>query len=65
MDFPSRANILRLFVGTAIASADFDQVYLLETNLDDISGEIIGYAKQKLIDEGALDVFSMAVQMKK
>jgi uncharacterized protein (TIGR00299 family) protein len=65
MDFPSRANILRLFVGTGIASADFDQVYLLETNLDDISGEIIGYAKQKLLDEGALDVFSMAVQMKK
>jgi pyridinium-3,5-bisthiocarboxylic acid mononucleotide nickel chelatase len=65
MDFPGRANILRLFVGTGIASADFDQVYLLETNLDDISGEIIGYAKQKLLDEGALDVFSMAVQMKK
>ena len=65
MDFPSRANILRLFVGTGIASADFDQVYLLETNLDDISGEIIGYTKQKLLDEGALDVFSMAVQMKK
>ena len=65
MDFPSRANILRLFVGTAIASADFDQVYLLETNLDDISGEVIGYTKQKLLDEGALDVFSMAIQMKK
>lgn len=65
MDFPGRANILRLFVGTAIASADFDQVYLLETNLDDISGEVIGYTKQKLLDEGALDVFSMAIQMKK
>jgi uncharacterized protein (DUF111 family) len=65
MDFPSRANILRLFVGTAIASAGFDQVYLLETNLDDVTGEVIGYAKQKLLDEGALDVFSTSVQMKK
>lgn len=65
MDFPSRANILRLFVGTAQASPGFDQVYLLETNLDDISGEVIGYAKQKLIDAGALDVYSTSVQMKK
>lgn len=65
MDLPGRANILRIFVGTAIASADSDQVYLLETNLDDVSGEVIGFTKQKLLDEGALDVFSTAVQMKK
>lgn len=65
MDFPSRANILRIFVGTAIASADSDQVYLLETNLDDVSGEVIGYTKLKLLEEGALDVFTTAVQMKK
>ncbi len=36
-DFPSRANLLRLFVGTATVSGETDQVALLETNLDDVS----------------------------
>lgn len=64
-DFRQRANILRLFVGTAVAAPDFDQVWLLETNLDDCSGEIIGYTKQKLLEHGALDVYSTSIQMKK
>ena len=64
-DFKQRANVLRLFVGEAQSVADMDQVYLLETNLDDISAEIIGYAKGKLLEAGALDVFSSAIQMKK
>src|SRR6185369_15730453 len=37
----------------------------LETNLDDIPGEIIGYTKQKLLAAGALDVYSTGIQMKK
>ncbi|MCA9068447.1 MAG: nickel pincer cofactor biosynthesis protein LarC [Planctomycetaceae bacterium] len=64
-DFPSRANLLRLFVGTAVASGESDQITLLETNLDDVSGEIIGYTRQKLFDAGALDVFTVSIQMKK
>jgi uncharacterized protein (TIGR00299 family) protein len=64
-DFPQRANLLRLFVGTAEARADSDYVTLLETNLDDVSAEVIGYAKRRLLEAGALDVFSTAIQMKK
>lgn len=64
-DFPQRANLLRIFVGKVAAKAGTDQVYLLETNLDDVSPEIIGYAKKQLIDAGALDVYTTAVQMKK
>ena len=64
-DFRLRANILRLYVGETQARPDFDQVYLLETNLDDLSGEVIGYTKQKLLQAGALDVYSVAAQMKK
>jgi hypothetical protein len=64
-DFPDRANVLRLVVGTSAASGPIDQVFVLETNLDDLSGEIIGYAKQKLLAAGALDVYSTAIQMKK
>ncbi len=64
-DFPQRANLLRLFVGTAETSAESDYVTLLETNLDDVSPEIVGYAKRRLLEAGALDVFSAAIQMKK
>lgn len=64
-EFPDRANILRLIVGTTAATADSDQVFVLETNLDDVSGEVIGFTKQKLLAAGALDVFSTSVQMKK
>ena len=65
MDFPQRANLLRLFVGTAVVSPDTDRVCLLETNLDDVGGETIGYARSRLVEAGALDVFSVAAQMKK
>jgi len=64
-DFPDRANLLRLFVGDLVESPDVDEVLLLETNLDDVSGEIQGYTKQKLLSAGALDVFATAIQMKK
>ena len=64
-DFPDRANLLRIIVGEATQPAARDQVVLLETNLDDVTGEVIGYAKQKLMEAGALDVFSTAIQMKK
>jgi uncharacterized protein (TIGR00299 family) protein len=64
-DFGERANLLRLFVGTAETRAESDCVILLETNLDDVSPEIIGFAKRRLLEAGALDVFSTAIQMKK
>lgn len=38
----------------------------LETNLDDISGEVIGYCTSKLLEAGtALDVYTTSIQMKK
>jgi hypothetical protein len=64
-DFPDRANVLRLVVGTAGDAHQSDRVLILETNLDDVPGEMIGYAKQKLLAAGALDVFSTAIDMKK
>jgi uncharacterized protein (DUF111 family) len=64
-DFPDRANVLRLIVGTSADSPSSDRVLLLETNLDDVSAETIGYARQKLLAAGALDVYSIPIQMKK
>jgi pyridinium-3,5-bisthiocarboxylic acid mononucleotide nickel chelatase len=66
-DFAERPNILRLLVGEAAdaMSDDAEQVCVLETNLDDISGEMIGYCTSRLWELGVLDVFTTAIQMKK
>lgn len=62
----SRPNILRLFVGQAADDADpTDEIVLLETNLDDATGEQIGHAFESLFAAGALDVFATPVTMKK
>jgi uncharacterized protein (DUF111 family) len=64
-DFPEQPNLLRLFVGTADAPADGDQVWVLETNLDDLPAEVIGYCYELLLAAGALDVYSTPIFMKK
>jgi hypothetical protein len=38
---------------------------VLEANLDDLNPQIIGYTTERMLGEGALDVFTTAVQMKK
>lgn len=64
-DFSERANILRIVVGETEADPTGDEVTLLETNLDDCSPEILGYTRRKLMQEGALDVYTTSIQMKK
>jgi uncharacterized protein (TIGR00299 family) protein len=64
-DFPDQPNLLRLFVGSAVPQSETDQVWVLETNLDDLPAEIIGYCYDLLLAAGALDVFSTPIFMKK
>jgi uncharacterized protein (TIGR00299 family) protein len=64
-EVPDVANILRLFVGRAAATAGADRVWVLETNLDDLPGEVVGYATAQLLAAGALDAFVTPVLMKK
>ena len=59
------ANILRLFVGTVATPAGSDRVWVLETNLDDLPGEVVGHATTQLLAAGALDVWVTPIQMKK
>ncbi len=61
-------NLLRLMVGECAdspASTTADSIVLLETNLDDITGESVGYCIEKLWKAGALDVATSPLQMKK
>lgn len=69
-DFAEQPNVLRLFVGTAVetgstAGFETDHIWLLETNLDDVPGEVIGYCFEQLMGAGALDVYTTPIQMKK
>jgi uncharacterized protein (TIGR00299 family) protein len=76
-DFPEHPNLLRLTIGEArpadVASPSpstspnesNDRITVLEANLDDLSPQVLGYAMERLLAEGALDVFSVPVQMKK
>ena len=64
-EFVEQPNLLRLFVGRAETSADHDQIWVLETNLDDVPGEVIGYCYERLLAAGALDVYSVPIYMKK
>src|SRR5205085_8689161 len=43
-DIQGQPNVLRLFVGDAALPADADRVWVLETNLDDLPGEVVGHA---------------------
>jgi uncharacterized protein (TIGR00299 family) protein len=64
-DLKSQPNVLRLIVGDLVESRVTDQVTVLETNLDDATGELIGHVSGLLLGAGALDVYSTPIYMKK
>ena len=64
-EFVEQPNLLRIFVGDAVAPSTSDCAWMLETNLDDLPAEMIGYCYDLLLAAGALDVFSTPIFMKK
>jgi uncharacterized protein (TIGR00299 family) protein len=68
-EFPGHPNVVRLTIGEAAstfaAKTASDTVTVLEANLDDLNPQVFGYVMDRLLEEGALDVFGMPVQMKK
>lgn len=62
-----RFNALRAVVGTLYEqdSIPNDEISILETNIDNMSPEILGYTMEKLFDNGALDVYYTPIYMKK
>jgi uncharacterized protein (TIGR00299 family) protein len=65
-DLDQVANILRLTIGELSGNGHaHDEVVVLETNLDDVSGEVIGRAVERLMEAGARDVSITPVFMKK
>jgi len=68
-DFAGHANVVRLTIGESQQklSSDISQstITVLEANIDDLNPQIFGYVIDRFLQEGALDVFGMPVQMKK
>lgn len=64
-------NALRVFLGTGADEENHlgdiitDKVIMLETNIDDCTGEVLGYTIDKLMRNGALDAYFIPIQMKK
>jgi pyridinium-3,5-bisthiocarboxylic acid mononucleotide nickel chelatase len=63
-DIEGRPNVLRLWVGEAASSATHPML-LIETNIDDMTGEVLGYARDRLLEAGAADVWFTSIHMKK
>ncbi len=65
-DFPGRANLLRVLIGQAEeADTPAEQVWILEASIDDMTPEMAGFAMERLLAAGALDVTLTPAQMKK
>jgi uncharacterized protein (TIGR00299 family) protein len=63
-DIAGRPNVLRLWLGEPIAEQR-RAMLLVETNVDDMSPELLGYAQERLFEAGAADVWFVSIQMKK
>ena len=56
-------NVLKVYYGEM--KEENQQITVMETNIDDCSGEILGYVEEVLFENGALDVFYTPIFMKK
>ena len=64
-DFPENANVLRVLIGESSGAAESTSVGVIEANIDDATPELLGYATERLLEGGALDVTIAPVLMKK
>lgn len=63
--YTERSGILRAFLIQGEENEDRDKVVKLETDIDDCSGEVLGYVMKKLFKAGAKDVHYAPIFMKK
>ena len=55
-NFDEFPNVLKIVHGEKTTSYERDSVIILETNVDDVSGEVLGNMLEKIMEKGAKDV---------
>ncbi|MBN18258.1 MAG: TIGR00299 family protein [Chloroflexi bacterium] len=61
-DYP---NVLSLWIGDEVINDKNSNLVLLETNIDDTNGEILGYVYECLLNMGVNDIWYVPISMKK
>lgn len=64
-DFSMQANVLRALIGERTTAPESTTVSMIEANIDDATPQLLGYAMERLLSEGALDVTLSPLFMKK
>lgn len=64
-EIPEIPNLLRVMIGETVTVSRQNEVWMVETNIDDMPGEHFGYLLEKILDAGAFDGYITPVQMKK
>jgi uncharacterized protein (TIGR00299 family) protein len=64
-EFTEHANVLRVVIGNAVRAPESTTVSVLEANIDDSTPEVLGWAMERLLAAGALDVTFTPIAMKK
>jgi pyridinium-3,5-bisthiocarboxylic acid mononucleotide nickel chelatase len=64
-EYESFPNVLRVLVGTTESKPVSERLLMIETNIDDVSPQIVGHVMERVFELGALDCYFTAVQMKK
>jgi uncharacterized protein (TIGR00299 family) protein len=64
-DFSGQANVLRALIGELSSATEATTVAVIEANIDDSTPEVLGWAMERLLERGALDVTMSPVMMKK
>jgi hypothetical protein len=64
-DFADTPNVLRVLIGETDTLSSPHRVVVIEAEIDDMNPQIFGVLIDRLLSEGALDVFYTSIQMKK
>ena len=65
-EYENFPNALRVFVGdTEPAESQIERLLMIETNIDDLSPQVLGHVMDRAFELGALDCYFTSVQMKK
>lgn len=64
-DDPDRPNVVQALLGDTPGGGDVTTMVVLETTVDDVSGEVLGYVLEQVLAAGAADAWATPVTMKK